>query len=238
MRAGWRDVRPASQQVPEAADEVGGHRLARERRGEHRPPAGRRAGHAALATRAARARQPPARHHHDPQHRTHELRQPRRQRPGGQQQRRACAPHAVGKPLRGAGPGDVGKERDLVGGQAEAEDDRRHHEQQRRDRQSGGDVAIRGTPRVQRLLQRAPPQPALLPEPRPAVDGGEQGADGADAASRHEVDAHARFVQRMERAGVVRAVDARAGQHERCASIRSEYVTDGETLRVRQRHAR
>jgi hypothetical protein len=128
-------------------------------------------------------------------------------------------PPAVGEPLRGAGPGDVGKERDLIGGQAETQDDRRHHEQQRRDRQAGGDVAIRGTPRVQRLLQRPPPEAALLPKPRPPSIGGKQGADGADAASRHEVDAHARFGQRVERAGVVRAVDARAGQHERCASI-------------------
>ena len=64
------------------------------------------------------------------------------------------------------------------------------------------------------------PQAFAAPEALAAVDRGEDGAERADPAAGHEVDAHARFVQGAQHAGMVGAGSAGAGQHERGAKAR------------------
>ena len=62
-------------------------------------------------------------------------------------------------------------------------------------------------------------KPGRLPQPRRAVDGGKQRRHGAHAAARHQVHPHAGLVERAHGAGVIRAVDAAAGEDQRGAPV-------------------
>ncbi len=77
-------------------------------------------------------------------------------------------------------------------------------------------------PAIERRAPPRPPESLLVPEARRAVDGGEQRADRADAASGDDVELDAGLVQRAQHAGVIRA--GRAGSRSergRCGVVGS-----------------
>ena len=109
--------------------------------------------------------------------------------------------------------------------------DGRSHQRQQRERQGGenGREQPSGDPEgpappVQFSYPRPAPAAAVIPEPGAAVHGREEGADDADAPAGYQVYLHARFGQRAEHAGVVRAGRAGARQYERRSQLRNVAV--------------
>ncbi len=107
----------------------------------------------------------------------------------------------------------------LVDHETEAGHRRRHEEQQARKRCAGRDATIRGPPRIKGRGQGPAPQPVRLPQPRAAVDRGKERAHGAHAAAGHEIHPDTGFGQRANRAGVVGAIGACAGENQRRPSV-------------------
>jgi hypothetical protein len=148
----------------------------------------------------------------------HESRQPRRQRVGRERQRHDAQ----------VGPEQSGRAADAD--HLEQKIDRKHDQAQRGDDQwNGDDHHGRGerprdhrrnpSPRIERTSRVPTPEALFFPQLLPAVDGGEQGADDADATRADDVELNPRFVQRAQDAGVVRAIGAGARQHECGAAL-------------------
>ena len=215
---GLRDAGAAAQQIPQPGDEVvdGGRRG--ERCAEHRPPhaapqvaSGRR--HGARAQRGHGDGE-----HDDGEHRRHNLRDTGWQ-PVGCEGHQAHRLPLLRQPRAGAAADHVEQDRDLVHRRAQRQHQRRHDEHGGRQGQSATTrrSAVRHGYRPPH--GRTAPQARGLPQPRRAVDGGKQRRHRAHAASRDQIDADAGLVQRADGAGVIRAVDAAAREHQRSSPV-------------------
>src|SRR5262249_39118786 len=84
----------------------------------------------------------------------------------------------------------------------------------------GRDDARRGPPVVEPRDARRFPESTFVPQTLGAVDGGEQGANRADAAAGDDVDLDAGFMERPQGAGVIRAVGAGSSQYQSGGALR------------------
>jgi hypothetical protein len=76
-------------------------------------------------------------------------------------------------------------------------------------------------PAIKRCRLRRLPDAVVVPETRAAIDGRQRGAGRTDALAGDQIDLDARFMQRAQDAGVIRAVRARATQDQRSATRRT-----------------
>src|SRR2546425_13056828 len=79
-------------------------------------------------------------------------------------------------------------------------------------------------PPIERCDGRRPPEALFVPETWGTVNRGKQRADDADAAARDDIELDARFVQRAQHAGMIRAGGPGSRQDEGRAKLRGGMI--------------
>src|SRR3989441_13281334 len=79
-------------------------------------------------------------------------------------------------------------------------------------------------PPIERCDGRRPPEALFVPETWGTVNRGKQRADDADAAARDDIELDARFVQRAQHAGMIRAGGPGSRQDEGRAKLRGVMI--------------
>ena len=228
------DRRGAANQVPQVGRAAGGEGLAGQRRAEQPPqqpaprPAPYRIVHVRPHQRGGQDRGG------DQQRKQHEPRHDRRQRQR-REQRIDPAREAAGQTLARPFETDERQHQADEAGQDGGGEQRDRQEEN----EAGGEGGVAGHPQRRAPAVESPgggvlPDPARLPEPRPAVDRGEQRRGHADPTAADEIDLDPGLVQGSENAGVVRPRGAGSREQQRRAQPRRVGPVRG----VRRDHAR
>ncbi len=206
--------RGAAQQVPQHVPAARRDRVGPQRGPDGPPPEGAARPAAALVQPGRPQRERGGRREDE----QHQPWQPRRQRPGCERGR--DEPQVAGhQPSRGAHSDHLQDEIDRIDDETGRDDGQRHGHHGQCRREGPDREAEERVPAVERRHGRDAPEAAVVPEPMRPVHRGEERADRADAAARHDVHLHAGFGERPQHAGVVRAGGAGAREHQRSPEL-------------------